>query len=98
MGAHRTHAAALQEPAHLGLSHDDRRERGGVERLVFARILNSCGQRQELGDPASVGALLDAACPLDGSGGEEGDPQATVGAEGLLEGEVVGVHLREVNG
>ena len=98
MGARSTHAAALQEPAHLALRHDDGRECGGVERLVFARVLNSRGQRQELGDPASVGALLDAACPLDGSGGEEGDPQATVGAEGLLEGEVVGVHLREVNG
>ena len=98
MGAHRVHPAALEKPAHLVLRHDDRRERGGVECLVLARVVDCGGQGQELWDPAPVGALLDATRALNGGGGEDGDPQAAVGSEGLLEGEVVGVDLGQVDG
>ena len=98
MGAHRTHPAALEEPAHLALRHDDRCERGCVERLVLARVVDGCGQGQELWDPSPVGAVLDAAGALDGGGGEDRDPQAAVGSEGLLEREVVGVDAGQVDG
>ena len=98
MGAHLIHAAVLKEPAHLALRHNDRRECGSVERLVLARVVDRGGQGQELRDPSPVGAFLDATRALDGRGGEDCDPQASVRPEGLLEGEVVGVDLGQVDG
>ena len=66
--------------------------------MVLARVVDGCGQGQELWDPSPVGAVLDAAGALDGGGGEDRDPQAAVGSEGLLEREVVGVDAGQVDG
>ena len=97
VGAHGLHAAALVEPRDLALRHHDRRDRGRVEGLVLARVVDGGGQGQEWGDPAPAGGGLDAAGPLDGGGGENSDPEAAVRSEGFLQGEVVGVDLGEVD-
>ena len=98
MGGDGIHPAAFVEPRDLTLRHDDGRDRGGVERLVLARVINRGRQRQELRDPTSLGGSLDAPGALDGGGGENSDPQAAVRPEGLLQGEVVGVDPAQVHG
>ena len=66
--------------------------RGRVVGLVLARVLERGLQREEGRLPATGGAveLLD---PLDRRRAEQRQPEAAVGAEGLLRGEVVGVGL-----
>ena len=65
--------------------------RGGVERLVEARVVDRVLEAQELGDVAA--GRGDALDPLDRGGRDGGEPQAAVGAEVLLRGEVVDVRL-----
>ena len=65
---------------------------GRVVGLLLARVLERRLQREELRLPAAGGAveLLD---PGDRGGAERGEPEAAVGAEALLRGEVVDVGL-----
>ena len=44
VGGDGIHPAAFVEPRDLTLRHDDGRDRGGVERLVLARVINRSGQ------------------------------------------------------
>ena len=78
------------------LGHQEERgDRRGVVGLVQAGVVDRDLQVEEGRDVATrAGDLVD---PRDGPGGHRSDPQATVGGEGLLRGEVVGVGLVEVD-
>ena len=79
-----------------GRSSSSRVARAGrVVGLLLARVLERGLQREEGGLPAVAGAveLLD---PGDRGGAEGGEPEAAVGGEALLRGEVVGVGLGDV--
>ena len=64
----------------------------GVLRVWSLRELSMAADRDRNG-----GIQRPPAGPLDGGGGENSDPEAAVRSEGLLQGEVVGVDLREVD-
>ena len=88
-------AAAGEHPLDLVGEQQQGRDRGGVVGLVLARVLDRRLQREEGRLPAIVAAveLLD---PGDRRRAERRKPEAAVGAERLLRGEVVGVGLRSV--
>ena len=69
---------------------------GRVVGLLLARVLERGLQREEGGLPAAGGAveLLD---PRDRGRAQQRQPEAAVGAEALLRGEVVGVGLGDVD-
>ena len=58
-------------------------------------VVDGDRQVEEAGDPAA--GRLDLGDPREGLGGHQGHPQAAVGGEGLLRGEVVDVGLADVD-
>ena len=89
-------AAVAEHPLDLVGEQDQGRQRGRVVGLLLARVLQRRLQREEGGLPAVAGAveLLDAG---DRGRAQQRQPEAAVGAEGLLRGEVVGVGLGDVD-
>ena len=86
-------AAVAEHPLDLVGEQQQGRQRRRVVGLLLARVLERGLQREEVRLPAVAGAveLLD---PGDRGRAEQRQPEAAVGAEGLLRGEVVGVGLR----
>jgi hypothetical protein len=83
-------------PVELLGEHDEGGDGWGVVGLVLARVVDGCGQAEEVGHPPSAcGDLLD---PGDGRRGEGREPQAAVGGEALLRREVVDVRFGHVDG
>ena len=91
------HATQRVEPAHLLLRHDDRGDRRGVEGLVLPGVVDGCAEGEKLRDPPAIGGSLDGAGACDGLGGEDGHPETAVGTDGLLQREVVGIDLPEID-
>jgi hypothetical protein len=85
-------AAPGQHPLDL-LGHEKHGgQRGRVVGLVQLRVVEARLQVEEGRDPPVRGRqFLD---PVEGGRGEQSHPQAAVGGEALLRGEVVGVELR----
>ena len=93
--------AVVVEPTDLVFQHDQVGHGRRVERLVLAGVVDCGFQGQEGRNPApralELRAFLQRIRAFDGSGGEDGDPQAAVGAERLLRGEVIGIGLGDVD-
>ena len=89
-------AAVAEHPLDLVGEQQQGRQRRRVVGLLLARVLERGLQREEGRLPAAGGAveLLDAG---DRGRAEQRQPEAAVGAEGLLRGEVVGVGVGDVD-
>ena len=94
-------AAAGEHPLDLVGEQEQRRDRRGVVGLVLDRVVERGRQRQELRDPAGgpdrrpVG--VDLGDPLERRRARDREPEATVGGEALLRGEVVDVGVADVH-
>ena len=89
-------AAVVEHPLELVGEQDQGAERGRVVGLVLARVVERGGQREELGLPAP-GRPVELADPLDRGRAHQREPEAALGAEALLRGEVVGVGVGDVD-
>ncbi len=89
-------AAVAEHPLDLVSEQEQGRQGGRVVGLLLARVVQGGLQREEFRLPATLGAieLLD---PGDRGRAQQRQPEAAVGAEGLLRGEVIGVRLGDVD-
>ena len=94
-GGGEVQAAVRVEPLHLGVEGDERGQRRGVVGLVQPRVVDRRLEVQEVRDPAAAG--LDPGRALQRCRGEQAKPQAAVGGEVLLRGEVVDVRFGDVD-
>ena len=93
---HQSRPPLAEHPLDLVGEQDQGRQRGRVVGLLLARVVERRLQREEFRLPAVAGAveLLD---PGDRGGAEQRQPEAAVGGEALLRGEVVDVGLADVD-
>ena len=83
--------ALLVDPLHLLVGQEDRGEGRGVVGLVLAAVLEGDPEVEGRGDPAL--RCRDPCDAVDGRGRGRREPEATVGGQALLRGEVVDVDL-----
>ena len=92
---HAVEATVVVHPLDLVIQHQQGAHGWGVVGLVLAGVVHGSLQIQERRDVAVARCdFLDA---LNSSRGERSQPQATIGSEALLWGEVVGVSLGNVD-
>ena len=92
---HAVEATVVVHPLDLVIQHQQGAHGWGVVGLVLAGVVHGSLQIQERRDVAVAHCdFLDA---LNSSRGERSQPQATIGSEALLWGEVVGVSLGNVD-
>ena len=90
------HAALAEHPVDLLGQHDQRRHGRGVVGLLQPGVVDRGLQGEELRDVAVAGRDLGGA--LQRGRREQREPEAAVGAEALLRGEVVSVELARIHG